>query len=242
MPVAYCEEADVRKALQENSLSGSIGSEFVKDEIHGVSKWLANATNSHWYDSTGSGTLIDNSIRTASNVTLDVPSSPHAQPRNIISSRRDVQYPVTKAGRYAELPLPHLHVDSITKLEVRQRDGDVTDWVADSDKTEGRGDEYYLQTRGQNSYGRSYLYLDAKSMGPRVDYGSLLTLKYDYGMDSDNEEWRDVRRGVALLAAAQLTVDDDVLTSIPDNGQLIGVDSKAQRSIDQAMRLLDPYF
>lgn len=241
----FCETEDVRKALQKASSSfgsGSLATDIVESAIEGASNWFARASNSHWYDSgAAAGDLIDTSVASASGVQLDVPSSPHAQDRQQISHRRSARYPVTVAGPYAEIPLPHLHVSNLTKLEVRERGGETTDWVADSSRTSGTGNDYYIQQRGQNSYGRTYLYIHARGIGARTNFDRLLTLEYDYGLDWATEEWNDVRQGIANLAAVSVVDDDNVLAQIPDNGQLIGVDTQHQNLLDAASRRLDPY-
>lgn len=240
---AFAEEEHVKAALQKAELGGSTDTEYVEPAIHAASDWLARQTNGHWFDSKdiARSNHIDDAARTASDVVCDLPSSPHAQDRRLISPVRNARYPVTVAGRYAEIPLPHLYVSTLNKLEVRDRDGGVTDWVADSSFTEGRGEEYYLQTRGQNSYGRTYLYLDARQVGARVNFDRLLTLDYDYGLDYDTTAWDDVLRGVANLAAAELIDEDNVLAQVPDSGQLIGVDTQHQNLINAAEKYLRPY-
>jgi hypothetical protein len=236
----FCETDDVRAALQEKNLSGPTDTDNVEPAIESVSNWLAKQGNRYWYDSGGGGTLVPSSPATASEVTLSVPSSPHAQDRQLYHNADGMRYPVTQAGPYARLPLPHGSVQSLTTLEVRERAGGTTDWVADSEHVQGRGEDYHLVRDDRHSYGRTYLHLRAASIGPRVDFEYLLTLEYDHGND-DPDDWRDVRRGVAQLAAAQVVVDDDVLTSIPDDGQLVGVDSQRQQLLDDAMDALEPY-
>ena len=242
MSTGYCETDDVRQALQETELSGPTNSTIVTSAVTAVSRWFARATNTHWYDSNaGTNSLLDTAAASASDVRLDVPSSPHRQDRQLFRETYGIRYPVTKNGPYARVRLPHPYVSSVTKLFVRDRGGDVEDWVAASDKEEGRGEDYYVARRGQNSYGRTYLFIRAESIGPRVDYGGLLTLEYDYGLDWQTEEWDDVRRGIANLAAAEVVDDDSVLAQIPDNGQLVGVQTQHQNLIDTADRLLNPH-
>jgi hypothetical protein len=242
MPTGFCEPSDVRQALQETDLSGSTNESIVTSAITAVSQWFARATNGYWYDSTASSNdLVDSASVSASDVRLDVPSSPHRQDRQLFTSETGVRYPVTKNGPYAEIPLPHPYVSSVTSLEVRGRGGGVEDWVTANDKEEGRGEDYYVARRGQNSYGRTYLYIRAASIGPRVDYGGLLTLGYDHGLDWQTEAWDDVKRGVANLAAAEVVDDDGVLAQIPDNARLVGVDTQQQNLVDTASRFLDPY-
>jgi hypothetical protein len=148
---------------------------------------------------------------------------------------------VTHSGPFCKVRLPRAHVESIDTLLVRERGGGVDDWTAAGDKVQGRGEDYFVEVDGESHYGRSYLYLRAASIGARTDYEGLLTVDLSYGLDAGDESWRDVRRGVALVAAAQVVVDDDVLTAIPDNGQLVGVDTQRQQLLDDGLDALDPY-
>ncbi|GGK74554.1 hypothetical protein [Haloarcula sebkhae] len=241
----FCEENDVRKALQDKDLSetdvyGPTGTEFVTAAIEKVSDWLQRQGNRYWYDSGGGTDLVPDSPATVSDVRLDIPSSPHSQ-RDQLFHDSDTRYPVTKAGPYARVTLPHGYVQSLTGLEVRGRGGGVEDWVAANDKTEGRGEDYYVARKGQDSYGRTHLYVRARSIGPRYDFNGILTAEFDYGLDATDESWQDVRRGVAQLAAAELVIEDDVVTSIPDNGQLVGVDTQRQQLVDDGRDALEPY-
>lgn len=240
--LTYCAPEDVRQALQERDLDGAISRVQVGPSIKSVSAWLRRRSRRHWYDSAASD-AISTTPATATEVRRDVPSSPHAHDRQIHVAEPGVRYPVTHAGPYCKIPLPHGYVQSVSALRVRDRGGDVADWTGDPDKTEGRGEDYYLVVDGAASYGRSYLYVRGTSLGPRVDYTDVLTLDYEYGLDAEDgiEGWDDVRRGVALAAGAQLVVDDDVLTALPDNGQLVGVDTQRQQLVDDAADLLDPY-
>lgn len=235
--------------MQETDLSGSLQTSNVEPAIQSVSSWFARQTNGHWFDSSASQSdLVDTSAATASDVRLDVPSSPHRQDRQLFASTADrahVRYPVTRDGPYARIPLPHPYVQSIDVLNVRQRSGGVEDWVAASDVAQGRGEDYYTLRRGQNSYGKTYLYVRASSIGARTNYDGLLTVEYSHGLDEQTESWSDVRRGVANLAAAQLVTDDNVLESLPDQGQLIGVDTQRDQhvgdAIGEAWSHLSPY-
>jgi hypothetical protein len=242
MPDGYCEPEDVRTALQETSLSGPTNASIITDDIAGVSSWLRKQSGRHWYDSGGaSSDPVPTDARSASTVRLDVPSSPHAQRDQIHRHERGVRYPVTQDGPYARMPLPHGFVDTLNTLEIRDRAGGVEDWVASNDYDAGRGKDYYVQCEDREGYGRSYLYVRAASIGARRDFDGLVTAGYDYGLDAQTETWDDVRRGVALLTAAQVVVDDNVLTNIPDSGQLIGVDTQAERLVDRGMTYLEPY-
>lgn len=247
MPDGYCEPDDVRRALQETDLSGSINTDMVETAIKPVSDWLRRQARAHWYDSGGADAdLVPTSPRSVSTLRLDVPSSPHPQDRQLHTGReRGHRYPVTVNGPYAKIRLPYRHVESVDTLEVRDRDGDVTDWTAVSDKTEGRGEDYYAQTDGRSEYGLSYLYVRAASIGPRVDFDGLLSVGLSYGLDAATDTWQDVRRGVALLVAAQLVTDDDVLAQIPENARLAGIDTQRSAAVNDALSgavgLLQPY-
>jgi len=242
MATGFCELEDVRKALQKQDLQHAYSPEMATSAVTAVSRWFARQTNGHWYDTTASpGDLIDSAPASASDVRLDVPSSPHRQDRQLTHSTDGVRYPVTHNGPYARIPLPHPYVQDVTTLNVRTRGGDVTDWVAASDKAEGRGEDYYVARRGQHSYGRTYLYIRASSIGARVDYGGLLTVGYDHGLDWQSGPWEDVRRGIATLAAAEVVDDDSVLAQIPENTRLVGVQTEYDNLLSMADRLLNPY-
>jgi len=241
MPDGYCEPDDVREALQETDLSGPINATIVTSAITGVTQWFRRRARTHVYDSGGGTTLIPTEAATTSTVSLDVPSSPHTQDRQLFRSESGVRYPVTRAGPYAKIRLPHRDVSSLTTLEVRDRDGGVTDWTAESDKAEGRGEDYYVQADDADGYGRTYLYLRAASIGPRTDYEELLTVGYEYGRDAANEGIDDITTGIANLAAAEVVEDDGVIAQIPDNARLVNVSTEYQHYLDLADRLLGPY-
>lgn len=241
MPNGFCEPVDVQRALQKRNLEAELSTDNVEPAIEKVSDWLQRQGNRYWYDSSGQASdLVPTTPATVSNVRLDIPSSPHDQ-RDTLFQSHDGRYPVMRSGPYARVTLPHGYVSSLTSLEVRGRDGSVTDWTTTSDKQEGRGNEYYIQRRGQDSYGRTSLFIDARAIGARYDFQNILTLSYEYGLDAQTADWQDVRRGVAQVAAAELVVDDDVLSAIPDDGQLVGVDTQRQQLLDDGSDALDPY-
>lgn len=249
---AYCEVEDVKEALQEadsniDGTDGPLQTDYVEAAIFGASRWLRTTASAHWYDSNAAASdLISTSAATTAGRTLSVPSAAHpprGQLRHTDKTGGPTRYPTTHAGPYCKVTLPVNQVESIDTLNVRDRGGDETDWVADSDFTEGRGDDYYLDTDG-GARGRSYLYIHAGTLGSRVHYDDVLRVDLSYGRDWDSNPWDDVRRGVAALAAAQLITDDDVLTQLPDQGALIGLDTQAQRLVNIAMSepgYLQPY-
>jgi hypothetical protein len=239
--VAFCEREDVRLVLQKSTAKfgdKQLSDDIVEAAITGVSGWLAAQGDVHFYDSGGGTTLVDNSPATAEGIIESVGASPHRQGRQVFYTTRGAgqpKYPNTKDGTHVRVKLPAHYVQSIDRLEVRDRDGDVEDWVAASDKTEGRGEDYYVQVDASDAYGKSYLYLRADSIGPRRSFDDLLTIDLTYGRDEQDQPWPSVRRGVAALAGAQVITDDDVIASIPDNGQLIGVDTQIQQLVNIAL-------
>lgn len=249
---AYCEPADVQEAMQEvdekfGQTAGPLESDNVEAAIIGVSRWLRTVADGHWYDSTAAASdLISASPATTTNRTLDVSSSPHRQRGQHFRSghgrgQRDVVYPNTVAGPYVKVRLPVRYVESVDRLAVRQPDGEVEDWVADAEITQGRGEDYYLASEG-DAVRRDYLYLHAGSIGPRTHFENLLEVDLTYGRDYDTNPWDDVRRGVAHIAAAELVVDDDVITALPNDGALINVETEAQQHANAAIdRYLAPY-
>jgi len=240
MSVGYCEPEDVRRVLREASFDGALGqdSEIVDDAILGQTQMLRRRTRRHWYDSGGAASdLVSTSPRSVGNIRLNVPSSPHRQDRQLFRGETGVRYPATYSGPYARVRLSHYDVDSLTALQVRDSDGGVEDWVASGDYTAGRGGDYYLHTSSDDE-GRSHLYIRGASIGPRVDYQDLLTVGYDYGRDGVPET---IRRATALLATEELVLDEDAKTAIPDQGQLVSLESKADQFHKRAMAKLEPY-
>jgi hypothetical protein len=253
---AFAEEADVQAAMQEADSAFAetpLGTVNVETAIVAASRWFRQRAQAHFYDSTADpGDLISSAPATATGITMSIPASPAPQDgtlRQVTEGiNRSASYPVTKRGVYARAKeqtgtpgLPYRYVESIDALEVRDIGGEVEDWVAGSE-TEGRGEDYYLEVEGNDSRGRSHLYINAGTLGARQDYDGVLTVDVTYGRDWQDSEWPDVRRGIAHLAAAELVVDDDVLTQIPDNGAIANVQTQADVHLSAAIdRYLSPY-
>jgi hypothetical protein len=144
---------------------------------------------------------------------------------------------VTTAGPYARVRLPHTSVQSLTALNVRDRDGGVTDWTGDPAFEEGRGEDYYVRTDGSLETRPSHLFIRAAAVGSRTDFTDLLELDYEYGLDLSDPDTDagDIQRGIACLAGATVVADDNVLTALPENATLIGADTEVQQLIDQAV-------
>lgn len=237
----YCNTDDVRRVLQESEFTGAEAADplIVEQAITSQSETTREFTDRHWYDpSAADADLVANGPLSASEIRVDVPSSPAPQDRQLFVDGRE-RYPVTTDGPYARIRLPHCAVDSLSALRVRDRSGDVTDWTSDADRVEGRGEDYYVSTPTDGSKtGRSYLYIRAASLPALTNYRGALTLAYDYGRAAIPDS---VRRATAFLAAHELVIDDDANIGIPDNGQLASVESKADQFKDRALTLLDPY-
>lgn len=249
---AFCEREDVRLVLQESTrkfdTSDQLSEDIVEAAIEAVSTWYANQTDAYFYDSGGSPTLVDTAPATATGIIQSVGSSPHRQGSQVFASKRGAaqpRYPNARDGTFVRVQLPALFVESIDRLAVRDRNGGVTDWISDPDKTEGRDEDYYLQVDGTDAYGRSYLYLRAASIGARQSYTDLLTIDLTYGLDAADRDWQDVRRGIAALAAAQVIVDDNVIAQLPDNGSLISAttqhDQLRELGVASDVANLSPY-
>lgn len=237
----YCEPDDVQRVLQEASFDGALGQEplIVEQAITSQSEATREFTDRHWYDpDAGANSILATEPLSATDMRLDVPSSPHPQDRQLFVHERE-RYPVTTDGPYARVRLPHCAVSSLTALRVRDHSGDVTDWVSDAEHEEGRGEDYYVATPTDGGKaGRSYLYIRAASLPVVTNYRGLLTIGYEYGRAAIPDS---VRRATAFLAAHELVIDDDEATAIPDNGQLVNVQTKADQFKDRALTLLDPY-
>jgi len=237
----YCEVADVRRVLQESEFTGALDADplIVEQAITSQSETTREFTDRHWYDpDAGSDALVATGPLTAEEMRVDVPSSPHPQDRQLFVHERE-RYPVTTDGPYARVRLPHCGVESLSSLDVRDRSGDVTDWVAAAEHEEGRGKDYYVTTPTDGGKaGRSYLHVRAAALPVVTNYRGLLTLEYEYGRAEIPDS---VRRATAFLAAHELVIDDDEAVGIPDNGQLVSVETKADQFKDRALTLLDPY-
>jgi hypothetical protein len=237
----YCEPADVRRVLQESEFSGALNADplIVEQAITSQSEATREFTDRHWYDAdAGADALVATGPLSAEEIRVDVPSSPHPQDRQLFVHERE-RYPVTTDGPYARVRLPHCAVSSLSSLYVRDRSGGVTDWVVDAEHEEGRGEDFYLTTATDGGKaGRSYLHVRAAALPPVTNYRGLLTLEYDYGRDEIPDS---VRRATAFLAAHELVIDDEEAVGIPDNGQLVNVETKADQFKSRALTLLDPY-
>lgn len=240
--MAYCERQDVLDVLEEASLSGAYSQrpEIIDAAITGLTQDIRAWTNRHWYDPSAlSSDLLSDSPVTATEMIHDIPSSPHTQDRQLFQRHDGVRYPVTHAGPYCRIVLAHADVTALSALRVRDSAGEFEDWTESLSKTRGRGEDYYLQTpTDAGPSGRTRLYLRAGVLPTLTDYEEALVLDYEYGTDSVPES---VRRMTAQYAAAELVTNDEFVAAVPDDGQLVNVETKADRWTTAADKTLDNY-
>lgn len=242
---------------QFSGVLGDNSRQAVVDAIAGQSQWLRKATNKHWYVSGGvdedDADLIPTSVRTRSDE-YDLPThggyvagayddsagtwtattgtvfdsrtsgpKPKHQVRLAFGDLDDSAIPA-----YIRVRLTRKNVDALNELHVVNADGGFDDWVSSNDYAGGvgasnRGDDYWVQV---NSGGVSELYIDAHAMDDDVaSFSNAVYVDIDYG---DSDLPRGIRQAVAQLAAADLVQDDEFRVAIPDQGQLMSLESKAQ--------------
>jgi hypothetical protein len=143
---------------------------------------------------------------------------------------------------YTRIQLERKDADALNKLSVANANGGYDDWVASNDYSGGVGfdshvgDDFYVRI---NSGGVSELYLNIHSLDDDIAYlSNAVLVDFDFG---DDELPQTVRQAVAKLSAEWLVNDDEFRTMIPDNGQLQGLESKAQAWKEQALRSLEPW-
>jgi hypothetical protein len=244
--------------------------QIVVDAITGQSDWIERATKKFWYDSGGiseddenviastvesrddehdipthGGYVVgayDDSARQATDTTGTVFHSHTDQP--------DPKEEIKLAGgdltddtipTYFQIELARRDVQTITKLEVLNENGAWDDWAASSNYAGGvgrtnRGDDYWVR---ENNTGDTVLYIDVHSLDDDIPaFSNAVYVDFEYGEDGIPS---GVRRGVALYTAAELVTDDEFQTSIPDQGQLVNVETKSERWERRGREKLEPY-
>lgn len=232
----YCTVDDVRRTLQEASFSGPLeedDNQAVVDAITAQSEWLQERTNRHWYEPDADDLRYDAPLEHTE--TLDVPAGPHPDHTHTFrggGQNRQPRYPKRFGGPYTRVRLTRRDVQEVTELLVRDSSGDVEDWIGEKD--EGRGEAYYLTQPTDTGFARLYLHTGDL---PRLrDYSAAVNVTYEYGVDSITGTVRDA---IAMRAAAKLVIDDEASIGIPDNAQLVNVETKAQQWRDAAAELLE---
>jgi hypothetical protein len=241
--IGYCTVDDVRRVAQEASFSGAYAQDpqLVEQAITGQTTWVQKNTGMHWYVPGGVSEDDAGIISTDPIARDDEHSIPTGAGVVIDGETPD---PKRAHGTYTRVRLAKRYVKTpLTLLKVRDPEASsgYTDWVADGDITEGFGADYRVQV---NSGGFTEVYLDTETLAPDADdvtidrYTNAIYIEYDYG---EAELPDTVRRGVAMRAYAELVLDDDLQTSLPDDGQLTSVETKAERLISRADELLNPW-
>lgn len=237
--VGYCSVEDVRRAIQDTNLSGPTAPAITEAHILGETEWIQEDTNRHWFDpGAEESDLVGNSPLVHAEDELDVRTSPHAgsaQPfRSDNTGRAEPQYPQRHAGPYTAVFPRRRDIRDLTKLLVRDSAGEYEDFVASPEYQQGRGGDYYVQV--DDSTGQARIYIHVGSLPPLADYDSAVIVSYKYGIDRIPGA---VRQATASLAGAALLREDSQAAGIPDDGQLVNLDSRADELHDRGMRLLE---
>lgn len=248
MATGYCTVPDVRRALQETEFSGALAqanNQTVVDAITSQTEWLEKTTKRHWYEPSGidedDHNLIPTGVKDRDDEE-DIPTS-----AAFIAGEDPA--PKTTQGSYAEIQLDRRDAESISQLLVRTGDGSFEDWVASNDYQGGTwpdalGDDYYLRV---NNGGWTSLYLDTANLlvdGEDDEYvldsfANAVYVTYSYGHEGIPT---NVRRAVAMRAAAQLLAsDDEANLGIPETANLQTVETKVSALERQAEELLEVY-
>jgi hypothetical protein len=259
MTGGYCTVDDVRHVFQQADLSGALAesnNQLVVDTIAAVSPTVEKATKRHWYDNGGISEDDQNVIPTdaqSRDDEYDLPSQGAVafgaagtdrrsrESRTVFSTglstpniKERIRIGAGDLGdetvpTYARITLARKDVTSLDKLLVVNESGAVEDWVASNDHDTGVG----LANRGADAWvrlnngGISELNIDVHALDD--DIPSLANAIYaaiTYGTDGMP---RRIRRGVAHLVGADLVLNDEFMTAIPDDGQLTSLETKAQR-------------
>lgn len=230
MPEAmFCTVEDVRRVFQDASLSGALAednSALVKEQIRSVSGLVEKATKRHWYDpeaNTASTRTDEYALPQGGAIAVNGSESPKERIQ-VVSGDRDGPGPA-----YARVTLDRKDVQTLAELRVLTAEGTLTDWVASTEYDTGVG----LSARGKDAWvrvnngGVSELNIDVSQLDDEIP--SLANAVYagiTYGVPGLEPR---ARTGTAALVAADLVLDDEFVTAIPDDGQLTDVETKAER-------------
>jgi hypothetical protein len=154
-----------------------------------------------------------------------------------VAASRQPRYPLQNNSPYTRIRLDKHYGGSLSALEVQDTGGGWTDWVADSNYEAGTDYELYVEAGSTSS--PSYVDLRARLLPRLSNYDNAVRVSYDYGR---SELPQTVRRAVALKTAAELLApDDDASLGIPENANLVAVESKVQALERQAEEKLEVY-
>ncbi len=149
--------------------------------------------------------------------------------------------PENTTPAYTRIRLNRKDVTAVNELMVVNSEAGFDDWTGpDYDGGVGnsfRGDDWWVRV---NNRGVSELYIDVQALPDDIpSLSKAVYVDFDFG---DDEIPMSVRRGVAHLAAAQLVIDEEFQGGLPENGQLINVETKSEKWERQGYRLLDKHF
>ena len=152
----------------------------------------------------------------------------YAEPKRNLRVSFGEYHPRKETPAYTPIELARKDVTTINELLVTNAEGGLDDWTGPN-YTGGigkanQGADWWVRV---NNRGVPQLYLDINALDD--DLASLSKAVYVDFAYGDSELTMTVRRGVAHLAAAILIVDDEFQAGLPDNGQLINVETKAER-------------
>jgi hypothetical protein len=212
----------------------------VADAIASQTEWLRSKTARHWYEPDGvtgdDHNLIPTSPRSREGEEHDIPSTPHPQHSQLFVHDRG-RYPQRMNGPYTRVLLAKHYVEQVTALDIRDSTGEYEDWVAASDKDEGKDWQLYVDPGSTSS--PSYVDLHTGSLPALHHYDHAVRVTYDYGR---SELPQTVRRAVAMKTAAELLApDDEAALGIPENANLVATESKVQALERQAEEKLEAY-
>lgn len=129
---------------------------------------------------------------------------------------------------YTRIRFDRKDVTAVNELLVANADGGFDDWTG-ADYSGGigkanQGEDWWVRI---NNRGVAELHLDVHAMDDDLaSLSNAVYVDFEYGTE---ELTPTVRRGVAHLAAADLIVDDEFTAGLPDNGQLVNVETKSER-------------
>jgi hypothetical protein len=154
--------------------------------------------------------------------------------RNRRKPKRDIRLALGNlqddtAPAYTRTTLARKDVTDLDTLLVLNESGAYDDWAASNDYDIGVG----LSNRGADAWvrlnngGVSELNINVHALDDNIP--SLANAVYATIAYGKEELPQRIRRGVAHLVAADLVLNDEFVTAIPDDGQLTSLETKAQR-------------
>jgi hypothetical protein len=165
---------------------------------------------------------------------------PKQEIRIAIGDARTLDPPVDESvPAYTRITLVRKDVKAVNTLSVINDEGGYDDWAASTDYDGGvgnqnRGDDYWVRI---NNGGVSELFLDVHAMDDELaSFANAVYVDIDFGHAGIP---RNVRRGIASLAAAELV--EEAVIEIPQNATIYNIDTKADELRTRANGYLSEY-